>query len=512
MDIEVLKSYLVDLGFKVNQPQLRKFDQALKQAAGLVENHTAGFIKDILKWQGAIIGAFTGISGGVLALGEHVAEADQQYRLFGLRMFLTTEQARKLQIGMKELGASMAEIAWDPELNARFLELSQLQDRLASQLGANFEQDMRSIRDLRFEFTKLKVTLEYLSFKFVSTLFEQMGGDAATAQQKLAQLREWLVDQLPQAAEKLAKFFKPILKDTWEILKDLGGALQTVATVFTNLMGVLSLDSSLMGTEASFEKFGKSVLKVADFLADFTNYVTSAVDEVIHLVNAILLLFGLRFQEAGSEFKKALGPAPKTMEERRAEESKAKDSVPTQALRGPIFDQVRSVAEAQGVDPKLAQAVAQQESGGRQYNRDGSLVSSGKALGVMQLTPATARDLRVDPTNAAENIQGGVRYLHQLLARYQNDLPKALAAYNMGPNALDRAIQRHSALPQETLNYVRNIERNLGQDVSIGDVQIQIMQPNASPEEVYRQAKRGMTDALRGQARRHVAQFGYAGS
>src|SRR5579875_3643159 len=146
MDVEVLKSYLVDLGFQVNQPQLRKFDQALKEAATSVQSHTGGIVQHMLKWQGILTGAFTGVSAAVIGMADHVAMADQQYRLMGLRMHTSTEQARKLSIGMKVLGASLDEITWDPEINRNFLELAELQDRLAGKLGPKYEDDMRGIR------------------------------------------------------------------------------------------------------------------------------------------------------------------------------------------------------------------------------------------------------------------------------------------------------------------------------------------------------------------------------
>ena len=114
---------------------------------------------------------------------------------------------------------------------------------------------------------------------------------------------------------------------------------------------------------------------------------------------------------------------------------------PTAAIRdgAPSADRAetrRLLAEAaarEGLSPVLVEAVAWQESHMRQDSR-----SPKGAIGVMQLMPATARGLGVDPLDARANIRGGAAYLRQLLQRYHGDVVRALAAYNASPNAVDR--------------------------------------------------------------------------
>lgn len=97
-------------------------------------------------------------------------------------------------------------------------------------------------------------------------------------------------------------------------------------------------------------------------------------------------------------------------------------------------------------DAGLARAVEWVESRGR-----ADAVSPKGALGPMQLMPATARELGVDPRDPAQNRAGGIAYLARQLARF-GSVPLALAAYNAGPGA----VLRHGGVPPfaETRRYV----------------------------------------------------------
>lgn len=131
---------------------------------------------------------------------------------------------------------------------------------------------------------------------------------------------------------------------------------------------------------------------------------------------------------------------------------------PVRAARTPAntVDYITAVevAERNGVPEEIFLALIAQESG---WNR--SALSPKGAIGLAQLMPETARELRVNPHDPAQNLEGGARYLkHQFNTFGSWEL--ALAAYNAGPGA----VQQYGGIPpyQETQNYVQIIINKSG--------------------------------------------------
>ncbi len=128
-----------------------------------------------------------------------------------------------------------------------------------------------------------------------------------------------------------------------------------------------------------------------------------------------------------------------------------------------IPELIIAAAQRHGVVPQLAVEVGIKES-----NLNQAAISSAGAIGVMQLMPATARRLGVDPHKLEENIDGGVRYLKQQLSRF-GDVAKALGAYNWGPASVSQAVSKWGEIwldhaPAETQDYVRTILARIGSE------------------------------------------------
>lgn len=118
---------------------------------------------------------------------------------------------------------------------------------------------------------------------------------------------------------------------------------------------------------------------------------------------------------------------------------------------------IRDSASRHALSQALIAAVAWQESHMRQ-----EAVSSKGARGVMQLMAATASGLRVNADELSANVDGGAAYLAQMLDRFDGDIIKTLAAYNAGPEAVERY---HGVPPYpETQAYVSAVMNRLAEN------------------------------------------------
>jgi soluble lytic murein transglycosylase-like protein len=131
----------------------------------------------------------------------------------------------------------------------------------------------------------------------------------------------------------------------------------------------------------------------------------------------------------------------------------APPSAPSAPSAPPYRELVSAAALRYGVDAELISSVMEVES-----HFDPKAISPKNARGLMQLLPQTAARLGVkDIFDPQQNIDAGTRYLKELLQLYNNNLTLALAAYNAGPDK----VQKYGNVPpyRETVSYVNQVKR-----------------------------------------------------
>ncbi|MGD0793290.1 MAG: lytic transglycosylase domain-containing protein [Terriglobales bacterium] len=168
-------------------------------------------------------------------------------------------------------------------------------------------------------------------------------------------------------------------------------------------------------------------------------------------------------------------------------------SGPVKSGSAPALHQiVNSASAVYHLDPDLVNSVIHAESG---FNV--RAVSPKGARGLMQLMPATASQLGVnDAFDPQTNVEGGSRYLRELLERYNFDLVKALAAYNAGP----QRVEQYRGVPpfRETRAYVARIvheynTKKIAQEKEAKQKRVSTRVPSKTPSHAHRAPKPAAT-------------------
>jgi Transglycosylase SLT domain len=543
MSANVIREYLVGLGFGLNEPELRQFENALDRIDGMVSDRSDSMAGSFGKF---LVGANTGIAAmaaGLLGLVDHVAMADQEYRLFAIHTYMNQDAAKGFKIALDSLGVSLSDIYRDPELYSRFTKLLEDQAALQKGLPGDYAQTMRDARDLRFEFTRLKVEAQYGLMGLAESVFKNLGGEDFLT--RFQHFNDQVIKDLPHLVDVASREVTPILRDIMDIGRESYHIFENLATMFVQFTGELSGDEGLAHGKANFENLAKatkiwldSLLWVVKELDHIIEIFTQHPDLMRVLGGAALggkigSAFGPEGAIAGAGIGAAggaiwgmihgageVGRANRDLLESQQEYQALHEKrlqLQAQKIMGglnmPTEQKVLQAAAEAGVPKNIALSLAYQES-----KFDQSAISKAGAIGVMQLMPGTANDMGVDPYNEDGNIRGGMKYLRKLYDDL-GDWSKAVQAYNSGERNVRRGI-----VPPETAAYVPQVlgrasELNdawqryddgarqslepMSYHVSGGDTTIHVdvggvhlNQPGASPEEVRTAVAAGVRDGL----------------
>lgn len=152
-----------------------------------------------------------------------------------------------------------------------------------------------------------------------------------------------------------------------------------------------------------------------------------------------------------SDFSSALQAASTAGQTQAAYPAGTSASSESASQAGSYEGMIAQAAQRYGLDPAVLHGLIQQESG-----FDPNSQSSAGAAGLTQLMPGTASSLGVaNPLDPGESIEGGARYLSQLMGQFGGNTTEALAAYNAGPGA----VQQYGGVPPyaETQSYVSKV-------------------------------------------------------
>lgn len=224
-NVDILKSYLVSLGFTVNEPEYRKMTDVLNKSAQQVEGFTKGMAQNFVRASTQIVGSLGAIAAATVGLMDQVSRADLKYQEFALRMHMTIPAAKEMKLVLDAMGESMENVAWIPEHRERYFTLLAQARQLEGSSGTGSEA-FRAMRDLRFELTRLRLEATYMGQYLTLSLVKKLGETMGMAKMSFKEFNDYITNNMPQIADKIANKLVPVftlLKSGWRVVKDIYG-------------------------------------------------------------------------------------------------------------------------------------------------------------------------------------------------------------------------------------------------------------------------------------------------
>jgi hypothetical protein len=507
----ILESYLVKLGAVEDGASFQRFYGVLRDTGLSVTSFSFDAVKSFTKIEAAAVSAFIGAGASAIVFADKTAMADQQYRLLGLRMMMGKDSARAMSMATDELGASLDQIAFDPELNRRFQYLYELNVKMGKSIGAGFNESMRSIRDIRMEYKMFEKELEFLTMGVVSKFYTKLGFGSGNILNDLDKINDWFVSALPWLSDQISDSFVPAWQDSVDVVKDFGSVIKTAAGDFSLLVGVLMGDDSITTTDFNVKNLAKSILDVVDEITNLTlatQWLGKVSSHVFTAIGAqlgadVALVKGDKYRQgyltsiANREMYQSLFDINDMLFFNNNDWRKNPDFAGILAHNANVINRGQAKEETPltdsslgatlieagrkySIDPNFLSAVMEQESGGHP-----GVISRTGAKGLMQLMPDTAKQYGVtNPFDPQQSIMGGAHFLSDLFKKYQGNAQLTLAAYNAGAKSVD---QYHGVPPYaETQDYVLRVMQNYAKysaqsKAQGGGVVIQSMTINVPP-------------------------------
>lgn len=284
MDADVIKQYLIGLGFSVDRSAFGKLQNFLGAADSKIKGSTASWGMAFAQLGAGIVSTFGSIIGATTTLLDKTAQADLGYQKFAMRMYMARDAAKQFKIVTDAMGENPSDLAWNPELNERYKWLMGEASKLQAALPPDAEEQFRKIRDIRGEFTLMKIEMNYGLQSLAVSIAKHFNLPLQDGKSALRSLNEYIQEKIPQWADTTASAMKTVYDITspvFRLMGDLGGAignvwdqLSTTGKVVVGLGAPMALFATL-GLGSLVTKFGLLGLAIGGvllLLEDFYAY------------------------------------------------------------------------------------------------------------------------------------------------------------------------------------------------------------------------------------------------
>ena len=232
--INMIREYMVSLGFHVNNSSLNTAEAAMKKAEGAVDNFASSSVTNFAKAATAVVSF---VATANIALGKYLvslAQSDLQTELFARRMWMSKDAAKAYQASIDALGVSVNDLYLSPELMDKYLELNKESRDMAVPTD-EYSKQMQSVRDITFQFQRLKLEGTYALQWIGYYLTKYLAGPLGDSRDWLTKINDEIQETMPQWTKKIAEVVSWAVrlgKAAWYI-RDAIGAAAGVFTAFT---------------------------------------------------------------------------------------------------------------------------------------------------------------------------------------------------------------------------------------------------------------------------------------
>lgn len=492
-DENILESYFVKVGAAPDLNSFKDLGKALWKAGLNVATFSENSANAIAELGVQTVKTAATVSLNLIKMADSTAQVDQSYRLLGMRMLMTKESFRAMQMTLDQMGVTINEVAMDltGELAKRFQYLNDENLRLGVTLGTSFDEITRRMRLVRDEATRFGNELQIGMWSVITKTFEKLGYSEDDVLNKFKDFNNYVVDHIPEWTQDITNALTPAWQDFVSVVKEGKSDLKEFGKEYIHLTGILQSDKELENADVNIKNLTKATSEWVDTLTKQLLQLGLTFKAVMHGMEAIqdwanaylnlkltpeqaapykkraaeeyaafdaiseYMLHGVATPETqqSSDFaaiveferRRALrdvSPNVSLDRERYLDQNIARD-LRSSALSNKVSRDVRippqyrdlvyEAARANQLDPNLLAAVIHAESG---WNP--GLTSYAGAQGLGQLMPGTAREMGVTNVwDPRQNIFGTAGYLKKKLDMYHGDTLHALSAYNEGSAGLD---------------------------------------------------------------------------
>lgn len=246
---DVLKEYLVKLGFKVDNQMYNQFKKALKDAEGSTGTFSIGAVSNMSKASLAVVSFVATANVGIASYIGSLARADMDTELFARRMWITADQGKAIQESLKATGRSIEDVWFSPELRQQFIELQKTANEVKPPEG--FKEQMQEVRNVQLEFMKLRVILAYASQWIGFYLTKYLSEPIAKVKKGISDLNAYIKANMPKLSADFAKFLSGFVRVAESIIWAISNIIKLIDSLPDNvkktgaaLIGVFALIAS----------------------------------------------------------------------------------------------------------------------------------------------------------------------------------------------------------------------------------------------------------------------------